>query len=100
MEKYDYINIHAQKQQQGCFNISSKSQFLRTPVIVKKSDDKIVFTKPSLGYVGKIHSPSHDKYGWHRIGGAITGDVPLGKYYFDQDDSTEDIKVCYFDPNY
>jgi len=97
----EYINIHRGPKHHVHTQrfIASNSPFFHSPVIVKQTPDGLTFEKPTLGYNGTPLSPSYIKSGWHRMTLTLApdNDIPIGKFYFDEEDSNEDIKVIYFD---
>jgi len=91
-----YINICACGV--GTYRVlSTKSDFFKEPVIINLKDGCLEFTKPSLDYRGKLFSfNSSKKDEWYR-NSLSSFDMPLGKFYFDEDESNEDIVVVYLD---
>ena len=80
--------------------IDTNSEFFHSPVIFKETPEGIRFEKPNLGYGGKTLSPvSLTAKGWYRVTIAMIqgSDIPLGKFFFDEEDSNEDVKVIYFE---
>ena len=92
-----YINIHAEGASRRRKTISSKSEWFDGRIIITIDEFSIRFTKPTLDYTGKTY-PVKDvtAKGWRAI--SIPCDIPVGKHFeFDEDESTEDEIVVYFD---
>lgn len=92
-ENYDYITICKTGTNQK--RISSKSDFINGQMIVKIDVEKIVFKRAGIDYNGKSYLAKPNKKTKYIHIGVIV-DLPTGKFYFDDDDSNEDIKVVYF----
>ena len=82
----------AQKNHQ--LHITSKSKWFEYDYILFKiKEDYISITKPNLDYRGKFQKPTKQGDFYHLT---ITGELPLGKFEFDEDDSNEDELVIYY----
>lgn len=75
-------------------HIRTKSNFFSEPIIIKITDEKIIFTKPSIDYAGKTISPTCDKDGWFHF--RINCELELKRLDFDVDESNEDCMVVYY----
>lgn len=97
IDNYEYITVRKSTNRYETIGITSKSEFFRTPLIITITEDKIIFEKPGIDHTGRIIKPTetHKGGGWYTT--MLPGKVPIGKHYFDEDDSNEDIKVCYFE---
>ena len=68
---------------------------LKDDVIIKIKDDCIIIKKPSIDYRGKSYKMTPMKSrDWYQT--ALSNNIPLGKYYFDEEESNEDELVAYF----
>jgi hypothetical protein len=87
------INIE-KNNDRGQIKIVSKSNWFDTEyVIVTIYEDCIVINKPDLDYNGKMFKVL--KIGQNNVV-KLTMELPIGKFYFDTDESTEDELVMYF----
>lgn len=74
--------------------ITSKSNFFSTDIIVKYKDGKFTFRKLMIHDVCKFIKPVKTKEGFYHI--SIYGEeIPTGKFDFDVDETTEDYVVVY-----
>lgn len=95
MSQY-YIRVNkAQTDRQRV--ITSKSDFFKGRTIFKVEKDKIIFKKPTIDYRGKSYKFCLHVDGFYHS--TILCEIPLGKFYFDEDESNEDIIVAYFEPD-
>lgn len=73
-------------------HISSKSFFFADGVSIKENNGRIEFSRVGITYVGK-------RYKFHNTNGtyhsAIVAELPIGEFYFDEDESNEDVVVVY-----
>ena len=74
--------------------IATNSDFFNGEIIVKFDSDKIMFTKPDIDGFVKSYKTSKDVFGRYHV--KIFGDLPLGKFQFDIEESDEDCRVVYF----
>jgi len=94
MEEEDHIIVYAEKSP-AVRKIYFKSDFCKGDLVVNITHEKIVFKKPDIDYTGKISKVSYVK-NTGRYSMSYMCDIPLGKYYFDKDESNEDQQVVYF----
>lgn len=64
-------------------------------VCVKINEDSIRFTLAPFDYLGKTYSVSPNSAGWYSI--SCWNSIPVGVYPIDEEDSTVDEWVCYFE---
>ncbi len=76
-------------------HISSKSNFFDGYLIIKDDGESLTFTKPTIDYNGKMYKPKYYKKAKTYIT-AIVSEIPLGKFDFDDEESTEDELVVYY----
>jgi hypothetical protein len=76
-------------------HISSKSNFFDGYLIIKDNGESLTFTKPTLDYNGRMYKPKFYKKTQTYVT-AIVSEMPLGKFYFDDEESTEDKLVVYY----
>jgi len=76
-------------------HISSKSNFFDGYLIIKDDGESLTFTKPTIDYNGKMYKPKFYKKAQNYIT-AIVSEMPLGKFDFDDEESTEDELVVYY----
>ena len=76
-------------------HISSKSNFFDGYLIIKDDGESLTFTKPTIDYNGKMYKPKFYKNTQTYIT-AIVSEMPLGKFDFDDEESTEDELVAYY----
>jgi hypothetical protein len=75
--------------------IASNSNFLSGDMIIKIEGDRLIFRKPMIDYEGKTYKMSKNKKtGKYQT--AIIGELPIGKFEFDADESDEDCRVVYY----
>lgn len=87
--------ILVNRQTQRAMRITTKSVFFRDELIVKVEQNKIVFRKPPISYVGKVLRPTfYKKTGFFAF--CVVAEIPEGRYEFDEDESNEDRIVAYF----
>ena len=86
-----YVNICNSKGGSKCF--STKDPFFKDEVVVKKTDERIIFTHPGMDYVGKSAICGNQSPGWFAF--SCVMEIKNGKYFFDEDESTEDVRVIY-----
>ena len=97
----DYIRINnLQLRPNGRFSICSKIEMFKSEYIVcKVHDEYLTFSVPTIDYRGKSNKPSDfggDSIGWRKI--TVSDDrLITGKFEIDEDESTEDILVFYYD---
>lgn len=68
--------------------------FFDSDVIVKVSDDKIVFSKPTLNFKGQTRIPTSMKNGKFKLN--VVCEIPEGIYEFDKEESNDDCRVFYY----
>lgn len=73
-------------------HISSRSSFFADEVYIKENNGRIEFGRVGITYEGK-------RYKFHKTNGAyhsaIVAELPIGKFEFDEDESSEDVVVVY-----
>ena len=74
--------------------ISTPHPWFSGRVIIKADEDGISFRKPTLGYMGKTYACTR---GRNRAQIHPTLDLPIGRFEIDEEDSTEDQIVVWFD---
>jgi hypothetical protein len=94
IDKENTINVYSSDSRPRNKHFLTRNEFFDTEdVIVSRSTDAIVITRPTLDYLGKsakIDKPSNVSYHFrHKI------DIPNGVYTIDQEDSNEDKIVIY-----
>lgn len=78
----------------GQLKIASKSNWFNTEyVIVNMDEDCIIISKPTLDYTGKMYKVL--KVGLNNLV-KLSLDLPMGKFDFDEEESTEDELVLYY----
>lgn len=73
---------------------STGNHFLSEDFIIKVYDDKIVFKRTGVDWVGKSHKLKLSKRGLYTS--YIAEQIPIGIHYLDLDESDEDQLVFYF----
>lgn len=75
----------------------SKSDFFYNSIKIIVFEDRIVFEAVGIDYSGKTTFPKFSKKN-NRFQMSLLSDsnIITGKYEFDEEESTEDIKVIYF----
>jgi hypothetical protein len=76
-------------------HIRTKSNFFGEPIIIKITDEKIIFTKPTLDFKGKTISPNCDESGWFYFRIDCEYLEPK-KFDFDLEESDIDCRVVYY----
>ncbi len=96
MKKIRNVTIHKFTNNTVC--ISSRDNFFKDEVCTKFFYDKIEVTKPDIDTIKINKTHFHKRGRWQFIVNIINVDVdiPLGKFYFDEDDSNVDKIVIYF----
>lgn len=88
------IVVSEQKNKPNQRQITSNSNWFDCDYILfNAKEDYISITKPSLDYRGKSQKPTKQNNSYHFL---VTAELPLGKFEFDVDDSTEDELVVYY----
>jgi len=77
----------------GSKRFATKDPFFCDEVLIEKTDERIIFTHPGMDYVGKSAVCSNQNHGWFSFSWVI--EIKNGKYFFDEDESTEDVRVIY-----
>lgn len=74
-------------------SIRTKAAFFKESFIYKVQDGCLVFRKPTLGYIGKLHTPQcNNTTCYFQI---VCDDLPIGTFEFDEE-STEDCVMIYY----
>lgn len=80
-----------------CFSTKSDFFVIGEKYAFRHDSEKISFSVPSIDHRGKTFTVSKlNAYGWKQIG-IQCDNLPVGKFYFDQDESNEDRVVIYLD---
>lgn len=100
MEENNYINIYRHIEsnpQSSNFNFSVKNSWFNKPFSIFVFYDRIEFKRTGTYYEGKnIHCAAHSNYGWYTFG--LNNELlKVGCFYFDEEESNEDIKVVYWE---
>jgi len=76
----------------GSKRFATKDPFFCDEVLIEKTDERIIFTHPGMDYAGKsiICSKSLCWFSFE-----FPMEIKNGKYFFDEDESTEDVRVIY-----
>lgn len=62
------------------------------PIIVNETDDSIIFSKPTLDYIGNVYTPQKS---WNSVKFNIPADIEVHKRFYFDEDSTEDEMIIY-----
>lgn len=88
------ITLSKRNDRHNAVQLNTKSNFFSSEIIVKYTNKKLTFGKPTFDYNGKTIKPNKMKDGRYQC--TIHGkDLPIGKFDFDEDESTEDCIVLY-----
>jgi hypothetical protein len=98
MKDYSYININ-KGHERLAWNISSKHSFFEDEFHYMIDEESIIFQRAFLHTTGKRYKCHKDKSNWFISVLTTRYELPLGKFYFDIDESTEDEIVIYFTNN-
>ncbi len=93
---FDYINI-CKTGQLNSVQFVTKSSFFKVKeqIIIKVTDEKVIFRYPTIDYNGKTYFINRaSQYGWMQM--SFPKLLPLGKIYFDEE-STEDEVILYLE---
>jgi hypothetical protein len=95
--KYGCIRIGATRVDGVRNGLSIKSPFCEgvDRVCITINEDSIKFSLVPIDYSGKTYILTPDKSGWYRIG--YCSSIDIGGYPIDEEDSTVDEWVCYFE---
>jgi hypothetical protein len=90
-----YINVSASKYS-NLRQITSNSNFFdgAEEFIIKETENSFTITLATICYQGKTYRKVPGRYGW--IAFTCISNLPLGRYEFDQEESSEDCVVIYY----
>lgn len=93
----DYVNIY-KFDFTDRYNISSKNEmFNNEDLIIVFTDDYIKFSVPTIDYNGKTHKVYKSNHRAWRLIAIRNREMPVGKFYFDEEESNEDELILYFE---
>jgi len=96
MDYKNYIRIHNNQLRKGYF-INFKSHLSNEDVIaVKITKDKIIISRVDIDRKGETHKLSRKNSGWS-IFNTRGGELEVGSYYIDNEESDEDNMVIYLE---
>lgn len=75
-------------------NAKSNINLLEDDVIIDVGEDYIKISRPSIDYNGKTYKLNKMNNGWY--GTTLQMQLPLGKFLFDDEESTEDELIAYY----
>ena len=87
-----YVNI-CTNSRRGSKCFATKDPFFNDEVVIEKTEERIIFTHPGMDYVGRTSTCTKQNSGWFTF--AFSMEIKNGKYFFDEDESTEDVRVIY-----
>lgn len=96
MKKFRDITIHKFTNNSVC--IGSRDIFFKDEVCAKFFYDRVEVTKPDIDSTKINKTHFHKRGRWQFVVNVVNVgiDIPLGKFYFDEEDSNEDKIVIYF----
>ena len=75
-------------------NAKSNINLLDDDVVIDTGEDYIKISRPDIDYNGKTYKLNKMKSGWY--GTTLQMQLPLGKFLFDDEESTEDELIAYY----
>lgn len=93
----DYIVVSKRGTRQNYYTISAGHHFFSSDyIILNIYQDYVEIKLPSIDYNGKQYKPYNKSGKWHTVT-IIDDKLKEGKFYLDEEDSTEDKLYFYFE---
>lgn len=92
----NYINISKRKDKYNTYMFTVKNDFFKDSFIIQVDEYKIAFKIVGIDYEGKYYQATLGSYGWYSFQYAKEY-IKEGSFYFDEEESNEDIKIAYFE---
>ena len=92
----NYVNISKRKDKYNTYNFTFKNDFFENYFAFEVDDEKVIFKRVGIDYEGKYYKASHSHYGWYTFQ-CVNENIKEGSFYFDEEESNEDIIIAYFE---
>lgn len=92
----NYLNISKRKDKYNTYNFTFKDDWFKNSFIIQVDEYKVVFKRVGIDYEGKYYQASYSNYGWYGFQ-CVKEYIKEGSFYFDEEESNEDIKIAYFE---